>query len=141
MKSAVDDLCSLFEKDNHARKMIASWKTQYESHPEKLVTMIWSSEGLITKGGLHLYTLINAALALDAAHNFNTKNDVSWTNKLKDGYDQDSQKDNNSPAYHVLKYSIKFMRLLNSSIVDLGTAYNICDRVTYRGVRAAVFQN
>ncbi|CAI2358948.1 unnamed protein product [Moneuplotes crassus] len=41
----------------------------------------------------------------------------------------------------VIDLSIKFMRLLNSYIVDLGTKYNKEDRVVCRGVRAEIFSN
>ena len=40
----------------------------------------------------------------------------------------------------IIKYSIKFMRLLNAYIVDRGWEYNTKNRVVYRGVRRPVLK-
>ena len=41
----------------------------------------------------------------------------------------------------VIDKSIKFLRLLNTFIVDLGTPKNIIDRKVYRGIPAQLFSN
>ena len=42
---------------------------------------------------------------------------------------------------YIIKYSIKFIRLLNTYIVDDGTKYNSEDRVVYRGVKADILKD
>ena len=40
----------------------------------------------------------------------------------------------------IIKYSIKFMRLLNAYIVDRGWEYNKEDRVVFRGIKKLVLK-
>ena len=40
----------------------------------------------------------------------------------------------------IIKYSIKFMRLLSSYIVDQGWEHNTEDRVTHRGIDRAIMK-
>ena len=47
----------------------------------------------------------------------------------------------NSHGDKVITYSMKFMRLLNSYLVDVGTSYNTEKRVTYRGVSNVIMKN
>ena len=44
-------------------------------------------------------------------------------------------------AEKVIKYSIKFIKLLNSYIYDLGTGFNTVKRQVYRGLRAEVLKD
>ena len=47
---------------------------------------------------------------------------------------------NGNHEEQIIKYSIKFMRLLNAYIVDRGWEYNTEDRVAYRGVSWSVLK-
>ena len=47
---------------------------------------------------------------------------------------------NNTHEDEIIKYSIKFMRLLSSYIVDQGWEHNTEDRVTYRGIDVPVMK-
>ena len=35
---------------------------------------------------------------------------------------------------HIIEHSIKFIRILNTALVDEGSKFNACERVAYRGV-------
>ena len=41
----------------------------------------------------------------------------------------------------IIKYSIKFMKLLSFYIEDIGTKFNTEDRITYRGVNMKILKN
>jgi hypothetical protein len=41
----------------------------------------------------------------------------------------------------VLRYSMKFIRILNTGIVDICTLHNLENRVTFRGIPAKMFGN
>ena len=47
----------------------------------------------------------------------------------------------NSHEETVIRYTMKFMRLLNSYLIDEGTNYNTEKRVTYRGVSKDIMKN
>lgn len=48
---------------------------------------------------------------------------------------------NKTPYKTVIDNAVKFMRLLNTFIVDLGPQHNTMDRQVYRGVPAQLFKN
>lgn len=88
--------------------------------------MVWTSDTRITM-------LINFALIVDAGKHF--KFDEKSLENFKAVI-----KESNCDEEKIIEKSIKFMRLLNSYIVDKGTSHNTEKRVTYRGIDEAVME-
>lgn len=132
-------------KTARAENKILRIYEKYQPDFAKVVTRIWTSDTILTsQEGVPLYKLINAALVLDASEHFEWVNDISWTEFVKEEYKvttRNIKEGWDSCAYYVLRNSIKFMRLLNTAIVDLGMLLNRKDRTTYRGLPVSVFNN
>ena len=130
LDEAVEDLSSIF-KDKGNIQMAQNILNLYEScgieDYAKCVTTIWTSQTAITN-------LINSALVIDAVEAFGLK-------QSKFQYHFDQFEDSKVSYETVLERSMKFIRILNSCIVDMGTFYNTKDRVTYRGIHKDVMQN
>ncbi|CAI2373564.1 unnamed protein product [Moneuplotes crassus] len=124
IKDALDDLKCICSKSYIG--------DLYEKHKEslaKVVTSIWTKDIEFTK-------LINAALIVDSVKTFNK--DVSEKNyKLM----KEEVAKSGKTYTEIIDKSIKFMRLLNSYIVDKGMGFNTEDRVVYRGVSTEIFRN
>ena len=110
-----------------------SWNAinKYESNDDfdkaACVTMIWTCDTEITK-------VINSALIVDAVKTYSLPREPFrfYFNVLKE----------NGVSYKkVLKQSIKYMRLLNTFLVDIGSTYNTEARKTYRGIHKSIMQN
>ena len=124
------DLTCLFNtinKSSISESILNYYKKFGEDDQAKCVTMIWTSDRLITK-------LINCALVVDAINQY--------------GYDKNlfqfyfEQLDKLSIGYKfVISKFIKIIRILNSFIVDKGTSFNDSDRVTYRGIHKDILKN
>lgn len=97
-------------------------------NPNNVLIKIWTKFSEVTR-------LINFALVIDASKNFENF-DASNFECLND----DLIKNKNNEE-EIIKYSIKFMRLLNSIIVDEGTFHNTKNRTVYRGVNAYVLKD
>ncbi|CAI2365318.1 unnamed protein product [Moneuplotes crassus] len=124
IKEALNDLKSIF-KGSYIDKM-------YKEHKQstaKVVISIWTKEVELTK-------LINAALIVDSVETFNK--DVS-TASVK--YMKKVVAESGKTYQQIIDKSIKFMRLLNSYIVDEGRDFNTENRVVYRGVNKEIFCN
>ena len=126
LKTAVDDLASLFNKigDTSIANSIFYYYNLHRDEVAKCVTMIWTSNTEITK-------LINSALIVDSVHTYKLDKDA-----FKFYYDSLEKK--NVSFRTVIRKSIKFMRILNSCIVDVGTIYNDKARKTYRGIHKSI---
>ena len=87
-------------------------------------------------GEIKIYKLINMALIIDAKKIFGDemKGNIDFATNFLDQY---GSKD----VEHVIKHSIKFIRILNTALVDEGRKHNTKDRITYRGVDSGVFKN
>ena len=93
----------------------------------RCVTLIWTSDTKITD-------LINCALVIDAITLYD------YDEKLFKHY-FDQLEEHNLDCASVITNSIKFCRILNSYIVDEGTSYNTCKRITYRGIHKSIIPN
>ncbi|CAI2373880.1 unnamed protein product [Moneuplotes crassus] len=104
----------------------------YEKHKEssvKVITSIWTGDTKLTK-------LINAALIVDSGITFNK----SLCDKNFKFMSEIVAKSGKSYKL-IIDKSIKFMRILNSYIVDKGREFNTEDRVVYRGISTEIFRN
>ena len=130
LEEAVKDLSSVFA-DKGDTEMAQNILNLFEScgleDHAKCITTIWTSQREITN-------LINSALVIDAVKAYSLKQSMFQ-------YHFDQFKNSKVSYKTVLKRSIRFIRILNSCIVDMGTFYNIEDRVTYRGIHNDVMQN
>ena len=129
LKTAVKDLVDLFNKigDTSIAKDIFNYYKLYKDNDAKCVTIIWTLNIDITK-------LINSALIVDSVHTYKL-------DKKMFQYYYDALNKKKVKFRTVIRKSIKFMRLLNSCIVDLGTTYNTETRKTYRGIHKSVMPN
>ena len=81
------------------------------------------------QGEIRIYKLINMALIIDAKNTFGDelKGNVQFATEFLEEANLDD-------VEHVIQHSIKFLRILNTALVEIGVQYNTCGRVTYRGV-------
>ena len=131
LKEAVDDLASIFASTDNGKSTADAITNYYKVHGSKdkakCVTLIWTSDRRITD-------LINCALVIDAIslYEYDKKMFKYYFDKL----------DELKVDYTlVISKSIKFIRILNSSIVDKGTPLNTSKRVTYRGIHKSIIPN
>lgn len=82
--------------------------------------MIWSCDSYFT-------LIINSAMIMDACYSFSI--DVQNYKYYKRILERAG-----TTYSKVIKKTIKFMRLLNTAIVDKGRSFNEEDRITYRGM-------
>ncbi|CAI2373670.1 unnamed protein product [Moneuplotes crassus] len=124
IKDALDDLKCIYSES-----FIDDLYEKHKASTSKVVTSIWTKEKKFTR-------LINAALIVDSVMTFHK--DLSEENfKFMCQVIAESGK----TYTEIIDKSIKFMRLLNSNIVDKGTGFNTEDRVVYRGVCTEIFSN
>ncbi|CAI2383393.1 unnamed protein product [Moneuplotes crassus] len=128
VKEAVDDLKKLFSNNKELADIVQFYHEMYIDSDVNVITGIWTESDKLT-------CCINAGLILDAVEAFgkDVYKNVNFFKKVL--------AENKTDYKTVIDLSIKFMRLLNTFIVDLGTMYNTEDRVVYRGVRAEIFSD
>ena len=87
--------------------------------------MIWTWDTQFTQ-------MVNWALVVDAANSYPILN--------KDDFSFYFEFLNNNNLYYktIIDNTVKYMRLLNTCIVDNGSRFNDEDRITYRGIWKAV---
>ena len=81
------------------------------------------------EGEIKIYKLINMALIIDAKKTFGK--DMQGNVKFAEEF---LEQNGDNEVEHIIKHSIKFMRILNTAIVDEGVKHNDNDRITYRGI-------
>ena len=120
LEEAVLELKSLIEDSGlkYQADQIQKIYEEEKSNPANCVTMIWTSDIVIT-------ALINCALVVDAVHTYPTIN--------KDAFNFyfEFLEDRNLEYKTIISKYMKYMRILNSCIVSLGTPHNTADRKTY----------
>ena len=126
MNRVVADLKTLFTETNNPSvvKRIEELYQTWGSDDSKCVTSIWTCSTLLTG-------VINSTLVVDAVESYKGYDKKDFSHHFavfkKTGLSKE----------FIISNSMKFIRLLNSCIVDEGTFYNTEDRVTYRGVPEA----
>ena len=101
LKEAIDDLFVLFPYEDCP---LMSIYDSFKDNPKFVITNIWTESQKITK-------LINFALIVDAGKHFDfDKTDMAFF--------EDCIINEKKHEEQIIKYSIKFMRLLNSYIAD-----------------------
>ena len=106
---------------------------EFKDTPQKVATLIWTYEPQ-KQGEIRIYKLINMALIIDAKNTFGD----GLKGNIKFATDFISQCNLND-VDHIIEHSIKFIRILNTALVDEGSKFNTCGRVAYRGVDKKVF--
>ena len=123
LDKAISELKSLFDDNGLILQasLIKKIYNEEKSNPVNCVTMIWTSDIAIT-------ALINCALVVDSVNSYPNidEDDFSFYFKFLE--------DKNLDYKTIIDKYIKFMRILNTCIVTLGTPFNDTDRVTYRGI-------
>ena len=122
---AINDL---FEIAPRNKATFMNFYKEFKDTPQKVVTLIWTYEPK-KQGEIRIYKLINMALIIDAKNIFGD----ALKGNIKFATDFISQC-NIDDVDHIIKHSIKFIRILNTALVDEGSKFNACERVTYRGV-------
>ena len=133
LEEAKDDLVSIFEtiQKTDLVDTINNYYEEYKSIDQiKCVTMIWTSDK-------YIQDLINCAIIVDAVTTYDYDPE-----KFKFYFDRLEELSEPELDYaSIISKSIKFIRLLNSSIVDKGTSLNDSDRRTYRAVNRCILQD
>ncbi|CAI2379499.1 unnamed protein product [Moneuplotes crassus] len=138
LEEAMKDLMDLFHHDADITNEISSAYTPDAPAEDRMVvTKLWTSNHEFTK-------ILNAGLVLDAVATFGEevfKGAQFYENVLAE-YDKSyKEREPIKPYYkEVIDKSIKYMRMLNTYIADLGSDANTEDRSVYRGVPANVLQ-
>ena len=130
LNKAIKELTTIFnsiDRTDIADSINELYKTYGEDDQAKCVTMIWTSNTYITN-------VINCAIVVDAVR-------VHKYDKEKFKYYFDQLEDVELYYKYIISKSMKFIRILNSCIVDMGTFYNDADRVTYRGINKCILQD
>ena len=88
------------------------------------------------KGEIKLYKLICMALIIDAKNTFGDelKGNIQFATDYLSNYGIED-------IDYIIKHSIKFMNILNKSLINLGTMLNTVGRTTYRGVANKAFKD
>jgi len=100
---------------------------------DNYITKLWTME-IKSQKNQQVYKVINSAIIMDGSYAF------GLTKYLTD-YHIKIVEDTGFSYKQILKKSMKYIRLLNSCIVDEGRAHNEIDRAVFRGVPAKLFQN
>ena len=133
LEEAKDDLVSIFEQIQKTDLVdtINNYYEEYKSIDQiKCVTMIWTSDK-------YIQDLINCAIIVDAVTTYDYDRE-----KFKFYFDRLEELSEPELDYaSIISKYIKFIRLLNSSIVDKGTSLNDSDRITYRAINRCILQD
>lgn len=124
LKECIEGLCMALPK---LKTIIENLVKMSDPDEDKIIVNLWVGSTEITKP-------INLSLMMDAYYTFDLKEiDIDYIkSQLKKlGVDYE----------HVIKHSIKFIRRLNTLIVDVCTYKNSEERIVYRGVNAKLFPN
>ncbi|CAI2387209.1 unnamed protein product [Moneuplotes crassus] len=128
LEEVIEDLRELFK---NIPKIKAYVEKAFDTHKydgaRMVVTKLWTSSDDFTK-------TLNAGLALDAVATFGEEvfKGAQFYESVLAKYGKNYKE--------VIDKSIKYMRLLNTYIVELGSEANTEDRVVYRGVPAGVLR-
>lgn len=129
LSEVIEDLKKVMPQDTHAE--MDEFAEDHKNDPITAVMHIWTRWTPITMP-------INFALMLDGYETFG----LAESDSLKtDAIKKRLAKENGHDYKTILKYSIKFIRMVNYCIVYKCTKLNTEDRVTYRGVAAHIFKN
>ena len=129
LDQVIKDLKNLLSStyDFGDKELISRIYEEYSEDSIKCVTMIWTADTCLSK-------LIKSALIVDSVCTFKL-------NQKDYQYYYDILESKKTSFRKVIMKSIKFMRLLNTYIVDIGTMFNKKKRTTYRGTRKFVLPN
>lgn len=126
LEEAITDLKKILKHTNQL-DMVEGYYNSYKSSPERVLTLIWTSNQGV-------YSIINAALILDAAEMLRLEE------MYKENLWKTISRTNCQTVREVLTYSVKYMRLLNKCIVSKGTPFNTAQRMVFRGIPAEVLK-